>query len=1247
MPSKKKHDDLGKQVWVTSGKMEHVAYLIHQQEHHHQEEVEPGKVLIQWQDGGRVYVDAAAILGDLHPDASASIADEERQRKTPRRNRRRSQSKKYIEKDTDDGDDADDEHEKEQGHQDTEGDDDDDEEEEAKKPASRPSKRRLPATTRDSTFPTEILVSVDTMDGFELSLSGDEGESVYHGPKLPFEQPKVRKRKHPKSGGEHKAKNPPDNDTKRSRNITSRYESNSNPARISLGKGQRTTYSQVDRLRRASVEAKLAQNEAPSNDSDTLSFGESPIQKPSQPTVAVVTTVKKKKVTSAEEEIVHASVQDIDVASTPGHQNHVDGVNKVTTVKAARPGRRILTLPQRTKKVSVTECDDQTKTTTKAMSATASADSIKERLPNEGDINTEDKSSDCASLSECPELPARLIVPVSLNEPTQCQTGQSSGQQKALSSSVPPSTKMLEHEATTSTQTEAVPSNSHQSHVMVDGTAKDSALSKEVLVESPPKETSAQQLDAANTETPVTPNRPLAVPRATKATPNAPQIQKSSPRAPEEASTPFYTSLSAATPIVPNSLTVTTRANTEEAATPLQTSTSAAMSKLKKLLQSSTPPNTPTGTPGANDSAASSAGPLLNSSVPSKSTPTSTMAHQNITTCAPNSSHVAQMLDIAPGPKLTRTPTPEALPTMAQTTVTKKAKSQQDAPALERTMPQDSCGTATEIASDNTKAPKSSVTASSMKRKSPKRIRMEQNKGRLTALVVVRPPPSHSPPIAEKGMVATEINTPATNSTIAIGDKAVQMQSVRATQIPKEVDDANQQAPIYQGEVISSDNESVSEASPANSAKSMDEAPTHRTQHTVSNRGDPYELARSFLETADTTTITANQIITDVEDHLDQELSWPLRRNLKKFIHDRLAIMKSNTTSTQNSLNIFLEEGIECARSTINSNFHNKYITAVSLIADSASTTSFADSTAIFSGIAALANLQEVTISYCGNSLNICHLMKQFSRSSIRKLKLLDAVLAGGNEDNLSDSNLHSLRVLHLVGCAPSEGSNPMAFQTCLSRLTASAPLTELWLDSNKGLSAHDIEKFCRTFQRFELGLRCMPVPDNILGYNSLTKLRLIDCAYTCTGNALVSSTQVVQKELFVWGRVSQEKAVSFFQKIKINQNLEVMTLTISGGADANALGLDQLLVYNDKLRKVDLVILGRVRNASQAAVRVLESLETNASIRSLRIFVSKKDCIDQHQQSVRKQLAKTIRANRTIQKVHLFGLEWHRTGGY
>ena len=1270
MRSKKKHDDLGKQVWVTSGKMEHVAYLVQPQE----EEVRPGKVLIQWQDGGRVYVDAAAILGDLHPDASASIADsnenEERRTKTPRRNRRRSHSKRYIENDTDADNDAGDEDEQEEAHQDKE--EGAAEEEEAKKPASRPSKRGLPTSTRDTTLPTEIIVAADAMDDLELSLSGDE--DFYHGPKIPFEQSKVRRKKRSRSLGESKPKGPPGdhNKFKRARNLTSRYASNSNPARISLGKGQRMTYSQVDRLRRASLEAKMAQNEAPSNTSDALSFDESPVQKPSQPIVAVVTTVKKTRATSTEKEVIYARVQEVDFAATPGNQNHDTGVDKATTTKAARPVRRIETLPQRIEKAPVTERDDRTKKAAESTSSTASVDSITEHFPKDDGVIAEDKSSDCVSWREHPVPPATVTAPASLRESEKCKTDQSSNQQREASPSVPPTPKMTEHEATTSAQDEAVPSSS-QNKVTADSTTtkgSESSEEEEVPVVPSPTATSVPQVGATITETPTTPNRILVAPSAATATMNATKLQASSPRAPKEVSTPFHSSQSTPTsklgpPRTPrNTPTKTTWANTQEASTTLHTSSASALSKLQ---QSSTLSYNSSVIIGANESAPSFTGPILKSPESSKSTPICTMVQKNSATHSPHPSGVAPMLDLAPLQKWPRAPPPEALPTMDQKTGARKTKSPEDAPALETTTPNDSCGTVNGIGSGISKPPESLVpnTEAVKGRKSPKRIMIEPNEGKSAALsppVVSRPAQPPFPSTTEEGMGGNTKNVPAAKGNMDTGDKTAQLQGeeVQATETQRKVGVTNQRARNKQREVMFSDNASISKASSTIRAKSIHEASAYRTEQTVPNNANMLELVRYLVENADTTTITPNIIISEVEDRLDQELCSFTRIRLKEFINNLLTDMNSSAclkqpttrnienqpgaiTSARNSLDIFLGEGIDRAHETIVSNFHNNCVTAVSLVADSDSTTSSAQSTVLFSGIASLPNLRDVTISYCGNSLNISQLMKLFTGSSIRRLKLVDVVLSGGDKDYFADTNLHSLRVLHLVGCAPFEESNPTAFQAWLSQLTSFAPLTELWLDSTKGLFAKNIGTFCRTFQRFELGLRCMPVPDNILGYSSLSKLHLIDCAYTCTENALVSSTQAVQRELFVWGKVSQMNAVSFFQKIKLNHCLEILTLTISGGANMNALELDQLFDYNDTLRKVDLVILGGVQNVSQASARVLESLETNTNIISLRIFASKKNSIAQHQQSLRKQFTKTIRANRTLQNIHLFGLEWQR----
>ena len=1191
---KTKHDDRGKEVWVAVGRVEHIAHLVHGGE------VKPGKVLIQWQDStrpsDRIYVDEADILEDViysneaaTRDSSDDDDDDEPRKRTTRQNRRRLRSQ----------------HGDQQGKEIKQ-------EPEDEKPlvAARPAKRRLSLELPES-FPAEIQVPTAAVDAAAgdvsvLPFSEPDSEDEGYSPKIPFSQTKTRKSKPQKK---RKAADHHGHSTHRSRKRTS---TDNKTARVSLGKQEKPmTYSSRDRLRRASMEARNAKNEVDSDSDFSFHEASSPIPRPRAniptPAAAVVTTAKKTKPSSA----TQAS------AITPRYEFAPnEGPNQVTTAKAVRPGRRTISLPQRTTRAKAT-----TKTTspptsilsTKTTSLTNSACSTEGHKLAGDESPIEERRHAAASSSE--PVPSDTALHSSPTTRTIHETASLQEPQHSMRQPEEESKKDNLSSMASPNTTEDDPAIMMQDDMMDHGEDPETFFRSSSNSPSPDDAMCCDNEDAAPLDDPVPPAS-SSVPK--QGIPG------------DERSVQVDTTL--------------TTTGSEEGTTNDQ-----------QLLLEYSPP----APPEAADQ------PVIGSNTardpPAVTSPSSAMAafgNGNPDVPVPPATTEPSPVSLKLSTSRTRTPTSLTAPTKTQRqSIVRGMKSPGKSNSMTfGVMPRSSSGTPKAKPSEGS-ATTSSAASWLRTSVSPQRTATEQTKESLAA-----PAPLSSPSKTSQSEIIAQTTFAETSTTIDMHPTTEQSQShkTRETQTRTELEvDKDAQTHHHRGPILW-DDDSASEtmSQTSNSEKEMKE----KEQQVVSTSTTMYDVARSLVMTEGTPTTTANAIIDAIEDHLDVHLTSLARMKLKVYIDDLLAdIIKSDdqklltttdldsnaqpATSNQ-ALDIFLEDGIDCAHTLLLRNFHNRQISKVSLFADASSVASFAQSATLFSSIATLPNLQEVTISYCSNELNINQLNKCFTRSnSIRKLELINVILTGRDEDfhalSKSDRKLQSLQELHLVECAPSEGSNPGAFQAWLSHLTMYAPLTKVWLDETGGLSADFIGKLCRTFQRFELGLRRMPVPCNILSFGTLTALHLIDCFEICTGDALVFPSQTPMKELFLWGKMTQEMAVEFFQKLQSDTGLERLTLSITGGADTSALRLEDLIEKNTMLRRVDLIIFGGVQNAAKEAALILKALETNHHIESFRILVAKKDEIER--QTIQQiQFAKTFRKNRTIQTIHLFGQEWH-----
>jgi hypothetical protein len=221
-------------------------------------------------------------------------------------------------------------------------------------------------------------------------------------------------------------------------------------------------------------------------------------------------------------------------------------------------------------------------------------------------------------------------------------------------------------------------------------------------------------------------------------------------------------------------------------------------------------------------------------------------------------------------------------------------------------------------------------------------------------------------------------------------------------------------------------------------------------------------------------------------------------------------------------------------------------------------------STALFEAIVRLLPvLRRVTIWCHGAELDLGHVMEHLIfKGSIDTLEICDATLCQScGVDSLPyiPSSAKTVTELRLTHCKPSETAEPFVLEQWLLELATFAPLRRVWLDQVDGVSACCIERMCTSLPTLELHLKLMSIPPNILCFPNLSKLSLVDCAGVPEIVAHKKPSAAL-RELFLWGDQSQDSAVRVFGQVTQMTGLEALTVTVTGGADLNALRIDYLL---------------------------------------------------------------------------------------
>jgi len=338
----------------------------------------------------------------------------------------------------------------------------------------------------------------------------------------------------------------------------------------------------------------------------------------------------------------------------------------------------------------------------------------------------------------------------------------------------------------------------------------------------------------------------------------------------------------------------------------------------------------------------------------------------------------------------------------------------------------------------------------------------------------------------------------------------------------------------------------------------------------------------------------------------------------------------------RHAVELILEEGISSSKEILQADF--KTIDKVSLFADERPTESSNDINIILASMATLPFLSEVSLSLAGKSLEVKQLMMLFHpQNCLRKLQLIDVSLSGQDEDFHVQGNLLELRELHLTHCKVSNTSNHLSFETWVFEFLTCSPVTKVWLESCR-VSSDCIAKFGQSSQHLELGLRCMPVPINIQSFANLNKLSLIDCSEIHVREIMTTTEHSpAMKEIVLWGRIKHPAAVNFLRKLQRNQAVEKLTLSVAGGSDLSELGVELLLETNSRLRSLAIVLMGEVKNARRGSAVILEALEKNSCVESLRIHVDKGYEVVEECSRVERLLQK----NSTIKLLHVLGVEW------
>jgi len=338
----------------------------------------------------------------------------------------------------------------------------------------------------------------------------------------------------------------------------------------------------------------------------------------------------------------------------------------------------------------------------------------------------------------------------------------------------------------------------------------------------------------------------------------------------------------------------------------------------------------------------------------------------------------------------------------------------------------------------------------------------------------------------------------------------------------------------------------------------------------------------------------------------------------------------------RHAVELILEEGISSSKEILQADFRT--IDKVSLFADERPTESSNDINIILASMATLPFLSEVSLSLAGKSLEVKQLMMLFHpQNCLRKLQLIDVSLSGQDEDFHVQGNLLELRELHLTHCKVSNTSNHLSFETWVFEFLTCSPVTKVWLESCR-ISSDCIAKFGQSSQHLELGLRCMPVPINIQSFANLNKLSLIDCSEIHVREIMTTTEHSpAMKEIVLWGRIKHPAAVNFLRKLQRNQAVEKLTLSVAGGSDLSELGVELLLETNSRLRSLAIVLMGEVKNARRGSAVILEALEKNSCVESLRIHVDKGYEVVEECSRVERLLQK----NSTIKLLHLLGVEW------
>ena len=437
------------------------------------------------------------------------------------------------------------------------------------------------------------------------------------------------------------------------------------------------------------------------------------------------------------------------------------------------------------------------------------------------------------------------------------------------------------------------------------------------------------------------------------------------------------------------------------------------------------------------------------------------------------------------------------------------------------------------------------------------------------------------------------------------------------------------------------------------------------------NKVSVYDLTESIhLENPD---MDMADVIDALEDRLGFCLSTPLHRTIEEYISTQLFTQNGTEISSvplppslseqaapettkhlmdnsisPKSLTVSLDKGIPAALQHLQSMWLEDSITNVTIVASAGLSFGRDAMASLFSTVAALPNVQMLSVSIGGLELPVSALMKIFnSGMAIQKLELIDATIFGNEEDYLlatgSSCRLTSLRSLHMVGCAPSHTSSAWCFERWILDMSKAASLETIWLNEVTGVSSKAIQEICKAPTLREIGLRCVPVPQNILvESNSYSKLDIIDCPHSDLSTALLSRSEICKslRSVFLWGEL-QEHTAARFLKSTAKSRMESLSLSVTGNVCLHRLGIDRLLNVSTTLERFDLVIVGSLENAEESSVVILRTLSSSLSIKSFRLFTA--DGEQFASESLKANASKTLITNKNITTLHLFGLEWNR----